>query len=277
MDVHNSHNSHNSHASHNSHVVPSSPWDPRQYERFREERRLPFFDLLNLVQPKPDLRVVDLGCGTGENTRDLHVRLRARETLGLDSSATMLAGSSQYAAEGLRFDLGSIESFALSHPYDLIFSNAALHQVPRQEELFSRLASQLTAEGQLAVQMPVSHENPTHLVAAELAQETPFREALQGATLVNHLLAPEAYSALLYRLGFLRQHVRLQVYPHRLASREDVLEWVKGSTLLYFKSRLSGELYARFLARYREILLPQLEDRRPFFYPFKRILIWASR
>jgi trans-aconitate 2-methyltransferase len=36
-------------------------------------------------------------------------------------------------------------------------------------------------------------------------------------------------------------------------------------------------MYARFLARYREALLPRLEDRRPYFYPFKRILFWGAR
>jgi hypothetical protein len=31
------------------------------------------------------------------------------------------------------------------------------------------------------------------------------------------------------------------------------------------------------LERYRERLLPQLDDTRPFFYPFKRVLMWGAR
>ena len=73
------------------------------------------------------------------------------------------------------------------------------------------------------------------------------------------------------------QHVRLQVYAHRLARRDDVVEWVKGTLLTDYEKRLPPELFARFLARYRERLLPRLSDRRPYFYPFKRILIWATR
>ena len=30
-------------------------------------------------------------------------------------------------------------------------------------------------------------------------------------------------------------------------------------------------------ARYRERLLPELEDRRPYPYPFKRLLLWGRR
>jgi trans-aconitate 2-methyltransferase len=36
-------------------------------------------------------------------------------------------------------------------------------------------------------------------------------------------------------------------------------------------------VFERFLARYRELLLPRLSDERPFFYPFKRVLIWGRR
>ena len=45
------------------------------------------------------------------------------------------------------------------------------------------------------------------------------------------------------------------------------------------KASLTGlpeAVWPEFLARYRERLLPQLADTRPFFYPFKRILFWGS-
>lgn len=61
-------------------------WDPVQYERFAAERRAPFDDLLGFVAPCPGGRALDLGCGTGELTRELHRHLGARETLGVDRS-----------------------------------------------------------------------------------------------------------------------------------------------------------------------------------------------
>jgi trans-aconitate 2-methyltransferase len=54
-----------------------------------------------------------------------------------------------------------------------------------------------------------------------------------------------------------------------------VVEWVKGSLLSAFRERLPPELYARFLAAYRERLLAELEDTRPYFFPFKRLLLWG--
>src|SRR5262245_5272780 len=64
---------------------PARPdaWNPDQYGRFRAERSQPFFDLLELVRARPGMRVVDLGCGTGELTAAMHRRLEARETVGV--------------------------------------------------------------------------------------------------------------------------------------------------------------------------------------------------
>ena len=91
------------------------------------------------------------------------------------------------------------------------------------------------------------------------------------------VLAPETYAALLHRLGYRRQVVRLQVYGHELESREAVIEWVGGSVLTDYERRMPAEIWPRFLERYRERLLPQLADTRPYFYPFRRILFWAER
>src|SRR6266436_7141427 len=102
--------------------MPRTDWNPEQYERFRDERRQPFVDLLALVRPCPSMRVVDLGCGTGELTRQLHDRLQARQTLGLDRSAAMLERSTAFAGKGVRFEEGDLTTFAATAPYDLVFS-----------------------------------------------------------------------------------------------------------------------------------------------------------
>lgn len=131
--------------------------------------------------------------------------------------------------------------------------------------------------GQLAVQMPANHDHPSHVLAHALARESPFREALGGYARQTPMLPPEAYAALLHDLGFARQHVRLQVYGHVLPAAEEVVEWVKGTLLVDYERRMPAALYQQFLARYRERLLPVLGDARPYFYPFKRILLRAER
>ena len=89
-------------------LLSADAWNPDQYARFAAERSQPFYDLLALVSPIPGGRAVDLGCGTGELTAELHRRTGAAETLGLDSSEAMLAKAAAHAGGGLRFERGDI-------------------------------------------------------------------------------------------------------------------------------------------------------------------------
>ncbi len=244
-------------------------WTPEQYERFKDERAQPFWDLVALVEHRPRMRVVDLGCGTGELTRKLHEHLGAVETVGIDSSETMLLKSGSFGGEILRFQHGTIEAFVTDQPYDLIFSNAALHWVAEHESLFRRLTGFVARDGQLAVQMPANDDHPSHALAAEVAKE--FGIAPRHAA----VLPPERYAALLHDLGYKRQHVRLQVYGHELASARDVVEWVRGALLTDYEKRL-GERYPEFLERYPERLGAELGDAHPYFYTYKRVLIWGT-
>ncbi len=251
--------------------MPSEVWNPDQYDRFRRERQQPFFDLLALLRPAKEPRVVDLGCGTGELTRELHHRLGARETIGVDSSAAMLERAAAHDGGGLRFERGDIADFCADDAFDLIFSNAALHWLPDHEALIGRLSRALRPGGQLAVQVPANHDHASHVTAAEVATEMGLSPH------IPQVLLPESYASILGRAGYAEQHVRLQVYLHRLDSREAVVEWVKGTLLTDYARRLSEDAYADFLARYRARLLPKLEDARPYLFTFKRIHLWAQR
>ena len=116
----------------------TSTWSPEQYEKFKAERAQPFRDLLALIENRPRMRIVDFGCGTGELTRELHEHLRAEETLGIDNSETMLLKSASFGTEMLRFERGDVEGFVTDRPYDLLFSNAALHWLGSHDTLFPR-------------------------------------------------------------------------------------------------------------------------------------------
>jgi len=249
-------------------------WQPDQYARFRAEREQPFHDLLALVQPVPGGRVADLGCGTGVLTRLLHERTGAAQTVGIDMSEAMLAQSAEHAGAGVRFEQGDIAAFA-EQGLDVVFSNAALQWVFDHETLFPRLAKTLRPGGQLAVQMPANHDHPSHVVAHEVARAPRHARALGGYVRHNPVQPVEWYAELLARMGFQEQHVRQQVYLHRLAGPEEVVEWVKGSLLTDYRRKLSPEDYEAYLSDFRERLLADLPDERPHLYPFKRILLWG--
>jgi trans-aconitate 2-methyltransferase len=249
-------------------------WDPAQYHRFRKERRQPWEDLVALVEAPPNMRAVDLGCGSGELTRELADRLEVASLLGIDSSAAMLEQAD--ADTRVTFELGDLGTHPIGQDLDLVFSSAALHWLPDHAALFERMRRALGPAGQLAVQMPANFEQPTHTTAVEIAGEAPFADVLGGRRSGAAIETPETYALLLNRLGFRRQLVRQQIYLHLLPSKTEVVEWVKGSMLTWYHTHLGDELFAEFVARYSERLLAQLPDDRPYPLTFRRLLLWAS-
>ena len=260
-----------------SQTQPDS-WNPAQYDRFKAERQRPFFDLLALVQPAGVTSAVDLGCGTGELTRELHRRLPAgARTVGVDSSAAMLAKAAPLAGDGLTFVQGTIEDWRAAPAVDLIYANASFQWTGDQRALLTRLRGALREGGQLAFQVPANHDHPSHLLAAEIAREPEFAAALGGYVRHAPVLPVEQYAELVHELGFRRQTARLEVYGHELARASEVVEWVKGTLLTDYQKRLPPDVFARFLGRYRDRLVPALGgDERPYFYAFKRILVWGQ-
>ena len=67
----------------------------------------------------------------------------------------------------------------------------------------------------------------------------------------------------------------MQVYGHELESTSSVIEWVKGTLLTDYERKL-GDRYPEFLRQYSTQLLETLGEQRPYFYTYKRVLMWAA-
>jgi trans-aconitate 2-methyltransferase len=190
----------------------------------------------------------------------------------------MLQAAEPHAiADVLTFEAGDIATWTADHCYDLVFSNAALHWVPNHAEVLRRWLKALAQGGQIAVQVPYNHDHPAHTIAEELRTAAPFdRYDIDPDPVATNVLAPAGYAELLYDLGVAKPVVRLQVYGHELPDAHAVVEWVKGSTLTRFTKALPIDVYDEFERRYGERVLAALGDRAPYFYPFKRILLWGQ-
>ena len=257
-------------------------WDPSIYQRFRAERALPFHELLGLVAATPDGRGADLGCGTGELTVHAAKRLGLRSMVGIDSSPAMLTEAAQRSRPpALRFERGDLASWTSDADHDLVLANASLQWVGDHAGVLARWTAALGPGGQLAVQVPANSDHLSHRLAAELAEEPPFADEFLGGVpqdpVACNVLPPEHYAALLHDLEYIEQHVALRVYPHVLPSTNSVVDWVSGTTLTRFRSRLSESAYDRFVAEYGSRLVAALGDQHPYFFGFKRILMWARR
>jgi len=169
-------------------------WDPDLYHRFRRYRAEPFEAILARLEhggaePRIVDRIVDLGCGTGENTAELARRFAGCTMVGMDSSPAMIdralklrEGLEPALRERLSFVLGEIREFNTKHEhsreYSMIFSNAALQWLSEHREIFTRCFKALAPGGRLVVQVPANDHETAQVTLDAMAHEEPWRRAV---------------------------------------------------------------------------------------------------
>lgn len=255
-------------------------WNPEQYRRFAAERAQPFHDLLAMVEPGSIRRAADLGCGPGELTALAARHLDIEQMVGIDNSPAMLAKTAEHGSDSVRFEHGDIAEWTSPGDFDLVLAAASLQWVPDHRAVMARWTAALRPGGQIAIQVPANADMASHAVARQVAEREPYLSMFgpDGPPIdpvQAYVLQPEAYAQILYDLGYARQHVRLQVYPHVLPSTRHVVEWVRGTMLTRFEKRLDREAFNAFVADYESALLRVLGEHEPHFFPFRRILMWG--
>lgn len=250
------------------------PWDPACYEHFKKERYKPFEDLIRMVRIRPNLKVVDLGCGTGELTLRLMETLPGSDVVGMDSSPQMLERAAPLSKPGLRFELRLIEN--LEGQWDLVFSHAAIQWVENHHALIARLFSHVREGGQLTIQTPSNHDHPVLKLIVEVASGGVFREAMGNWSRQSPVLPLQEYAETLYSCGGTNLNVFEKVYPHILPDSDALADWTSGTVLVPYMERLTPKLQADFMAEYRA-RLKQLYPQSPVLFGFKRILFSADK
>jgi len=104
--------------------------------------------VLNLLDPKPAERILDLGCGEGALTAQIVARGAA--VVGVDSSPDMIAAA---RARGLDARLMNAEALTFVDEFDAVFSNAALHWMRDQDRVLAGVARSLRRGGRFVAEL----------------------------------------------------------------------------------------------------------------------------
>ena len=219
--------------------TPPPHWDPARYAehaRFVSDLGLPVVDLLS---PRANERILDLGCGDGALTARLVER--GARVVGVDASANMVAAA---VARGLDARVMDGTVLAFVDEFDAVFSNAALHWMNDADRVIDGVWRALRPGGRFVAEMGGHGNTATLLDAVESAL------ARHGATMQARWYFPtaESYRARLEARGFIVQDLSLFARPTPLP----------GELAAWLETFLSASLDALPLAT-RRVVVSEIE------------------
>ena len=149
--------------------------------------------VLELLDPRPGERILDLGCGEGALTEKIVAA--GASVVGIDASEEMIAGA---RARGLDARLMNAERLQLEREFDAVFSNAALHWVRDHDAMLEGVRRALKPGGRFVAEFG-GHGN---IAAIQVAIRSVLSHRGWETNIHRYYATPTEYSARLRAHGF---------------------------------------------------------------------------
>ena len=207
-------------------------------------------DVVAWLDPKPGMRILDVGCGDGAVTEKLAAA--GCQVVGIDTSPSMIQ-SAQIRKLDAR--LGDVLTMTFDAEFDAVFSNAVLHWVREPETAARAMRKALKPSGRFAAEFG-GHGNVA-AVATALRAAAKLHGGDAGLAAPWFYPTPDEYSATLTTAGFKVERVGL--FPRPTPLPTGVEGWLETMRKPFF-DQFPGTKRAEVLADVIELLRPSLCD-----------------
>jgi len=228
----------------------SDAWDAARYQDHHSFVWRYGANLLELLNPQPGERILDLGCGTGQLTAE--IARSGAHVIGLDNSADMLADARKNFPE-LTFVLGNASGFDFPEPFDAVFSNAVLHWVKDAEGAVASIARALRPGGRFVAEFG----GKGNIATVQAALRAVLGPAADERSPWYYPSIGE-YAPIMERHGLEVRNASLFDRPTPLEGENGLQHWLRMFTQTYLR---------QFPADRADDIVRQLVERlRPAFY-----------
>jgi len=206
-------------------------------------------NLIDLLDPRPGERILDIGCGTGHLTQT--IAQRGADVVGTDYSASMIE-QARANYPGIRFEVEDASNFTVDQPFDAIFSNAVLHWVRDAEGAVASMSAALKPGGRLVAEFG-GKGNVRQIVDTTLAVLNEMGYTNRDASNPWYFPSIGEYTGLLERHGFETRSALLFDRPTRLDGGD--------SGLALWLEMFGDSFFAGISADERERIVAAVVDR----------------
>lgn len=216
-------------------------WNPEDYAKNSDAQLKWAQELRQNIDLSKYQSILDVGCGDGKITADFAATLPSSKVMGIDSSAAMVA----YAAKkypkskypNLDFSCVDARKLNFEREFDLIFSNAVLHWVDRQQAFLHGANLALRDGGRLIISCG-GKGNAAEILEtfAELTTERPWNAYFDDFYNPYFFSRLQDYQMWLEKYNFAVK--RLELVPKDMThqGREGLASWIRTTWMPFTKS-----------------------------------------
>jgi SAM-dependent methyltransferase len=198
-------------------AVSTSKWNSADYAKVGAFVAALGGAALDLLDPQPGERVLDVGCGEGTLTKQIVER--GATVLGVDNSPEMIAAARANCVDAVLMDAADMP---FSAEFDAAFSNAALHWVLEKEQAARAIFRAVKPGGRFAGEM--GGEGNLKALREALDDELIIRGYAPPIEASNWYASPEELAAVYEAAGFIGVDARLIERPTPL--EHGIAAWV---------------------------------------------------
>lgn len=250
-------------------------WNERLYNQQHNFVWTMAADLVDLLDPQPRQKVLDLGCGTGALTAQIHQS--GADVLGIDSSTTMIESARQQFPD-VRFRIHDAHGLPFENEFDAVFSNAALHWMQTPSVVVQQIAESLKSGGRLVAEFG-GHGNIQSIVDAALHAARSLQithPAFEGAGHPWYFPTVGQFATLLEQNGLLVQQAALFERPTPLAGQQGLTDWARMFGR-HWLDAVPDLQQMQWLAEFEAAASDQLRQEESWIADYCRIRIVAQK
>jgi trans-aconitate methyltransferase len=248
----------------------NSAWNPTLYDDRAAFVSELASDLVAWLRPQAGERILDLGCGTG--TLSAEIAHQGARVTGVDRSEEMIQSAREKHAH-LSFAVIDGQDLTYSSEFEAVFSNAALHWMPRAQDVVRGVRRALVPGGRFVAEFGGAGCVATVIRAVtEILLEWRIDPALY---LSWFFPSPGRYASVLESEGLVVRELRYFERPTPVAGSDGLATW-----LSLFQARLMADLGARWpelCDKASERCRPRLFRDGSWWLDYVRLRVVASK